>query len=292
MDGLDYSSFLLSCSPPRFDVSLLSCLNIRPSASPSENCRVEVSSEKLEQADKNKEQDKEQDKESECEDGVTDDNEDDFDDIVDSSYQPELERESAEHRNQRIKAWESSYNSGEVMNNPETRKVVFADESGLKLVEEIADEDACSALSDCTSYDSFQSCLYESNFKLPLPREHFTLKLLSQNICLEKVTISSDSIFGVVWICSHCDGDKSVAVRCTYDDWESFSDQGAIYVGKGSLPMNTKVDFEIFEFELLLRSSLMSLGSGLVFAVVLKTKADGKEFWDNNDDKNYILKLI
>lgn len=290
MDGLDYSSFLLSCSPPRFDVSLLSCLNIRPSASPSENCRVEVSSEKLEQAEENKEKDKEQDKEPEYEDG--DDNDDDFDDTIDGSFQPELERESTERRNQRIKAWESSYNSEEVLSNSETRKVVFADESGLKLEEEIADEDSCPALSDCPRYDIFQSCLYESNFKLPLPRERFTSKLLSQNICLEKVTISSDSIFGVVWICSHCNGDKTVDVRCTYDDWESFSDQGAVYVGKGSLPMSMKVDFEIFEFELLLRSSLMSLGSGLIFAVVLKTKADGKEFWDNNGNKNYILKLI
>ena len=282
MDGLDYSSFLLSCSPPRFDVSLLSCLNIRPATTPSENCRDEVSNEKPDQAE---------DKEPECEGSVTDDNEDDFDDVIDISYQPELERESEEHRNQRIKAWESSYNSEKTVNSPESRKVVFADESGLELTEEILDEEACSALSDCPSYDSFQSCLYDSNFKLPLPREQFTSKLLSQNVCLEKVTISSDSIFGVVWICSHFDGDKTVTIRSTYDDWESFSDQAAVYVGKGSLPMSTKVDFEIFEFELLLTSSLMSMGSGLIFAVVLKT-ADGKEFWDNNGDENYIVKLM
>ncbi|KAK2142808.1 hypothetical protein LSH36_912g01030 [Paralvinella palmiformis] len=108
----------------------------------------------------------------------------------------------------------------------------------------------------------------------------FRNKLESSNVALENVILKDYTLVGTIKV-KNIAFEKKVAIRYTTNGWKSFRDVNATYVptsNKGSLPYDT------FSFELEV-SPKQDTASKLEFAVLYSVHDN--EYWDNNSGQNY-----
>ncbi|KAJ4475628.1 putative phosphatase regulatory subunit-domain-containing protein [Lentinula aciculospora] len=111
-----------------------------------------------------------------------------------------------------------------------------------------------------------------------------SLNLLA-DIVLEEMKLGLDesSIVGRVRV-RNLSFQKWVAVRFTFDDWQTTSEVTAKYTGSYSS------EFDFFEFSIRL-SDLVARIEEKTLVVALRYNVNGKEIWDNNFGRNYVVKF-
>ncbi|KAI4480397.1 hypothetical protein M0802_014258 [Mischocyttarus mexicanus] len=111
----------------------------------------------------------------------------------------------------------------------------------------------------------------------------FRRKLDQENVSLENVIIreSEQALVGTVKV-RNLAYDKEVIVRASNDNWNTHEDNYCTYVEQPGAPALILYDTFRFRLTLPLKSDVIE------FCVRYRT--DGKEFWDNNEGKNYIVR--
>jgi protein phosphatase 1 regulatory subunit 3A/B/C/D/E len=192
---------------------------------------------------------------------------------------------------------------------PANKAVRFADAFGLDLttVKHIFNTDCpptvpasakkhlnCSEYEDASDGDEIgmdresrrmrlSMCLHPC-FPQPGDNPNFMKRVLDQNVCLERVSLSDSGthlLKGTVRVKNLC-YHKKVAIRVTYNDWRSFTDIPATYVNSPDGGLT-----DCFAFQVFLTLDLLE-DQRLQFAIQYKTDQD-EEFWDNSFGKNYVL---
>lgn len=98
-------------------------------------------------------------------------------------------------------------------------------------------------------------------------------------VSLENVIIKDYTVLGTVKV-KNITFEKKVFLRCTFDSWETHMDVESKYVSYSDT--NTVFDTFSFEFEV---PTNFDQQKKMEFAVCFV--ADDKEYWDNNEGKNY-----
>ncbi|XP_062622215.1 protein phosphatase 1 regulatory subunit 3B-like isoform X1 [Saccostrea cucullata] len=107
----------------------------------------------------------------------------------------------------------------------------------------------------------------------------FRDKLEKYCVSLENVIIRDYTVLGTVKV-KNLSFEKKVFLRCTFDSWETHMDVDSKYVPYSDT--NTVFDTFSFEFEV---PTNFDQQKKMEFAVCYE--ADGKQYWDNNEGKNY-----
>lgn len=179
---------------------------------------------------------------------------------------------------------------------PRCNKVRFADSLGLELAEvkvfNTGDNpfiplhvlSRLSINSDlCCSQDLEVSLQYlEPDFKQPVDCEDFLDRLRQYGVCLEHVTSSEElEISGTIQVLN-LTFEKTVTVRYSFTNWKTHSDVPAVWQRNDNTGI---LNLDIFAFTITLPPFLTQICSAIEFAI--KYEVDGKEFWDNNQGRNY-----
>ncbi|XP_013780313.1 glycogen-binding subunit 76A-like [Limulus polyphemus] len=127
---------------------------------------------------------------------------------------------------------------------------------------------------------SHSSCTLIPLFPQPITRNDFLDRIRSQKICLENIIASDLNVKCHVRVLN-ISFEKLVLARYTTNEWLTYDDVLANYV-------HGSCDGWSDKFSLNFLVPGMSQGQRLIFAV--RFLANGQEFWDNNDGKNYILR--
>lgn len=98
-------------------------------------------------------------------------------------------------------------------------------------------------------------------------------------VSLENVIIKDYTLLGTVKV-KNITFEKKVFLRCTFDSWETHVDVESKYVTYS----DTNSIFDTFSFEFEVPTNF-DQQKKMEFAVCFV--ADGKEYWDNNEGKNY-----
>lgn len=107
----------------------------------------------------------------------------------------------------------------------------------------------------------------------------FRDKLDKSFVSLENVIIKDYTLLGTVKV-KNITFHKKVFLRCTFDSWETHMDVESNYVSYS----DTNAVFDTFSFEFEVPTNF-DQQKQMEFAVCFE--ADGKQYWDNNDGKNY-----
>ena len=110
----------------------------------------------------------------------------------------------------------------------------------------------------------------------------FREKLEKFNISLENVILKDYSLQGTIKV-KNIAFEKRVFVRCTFDSWLSHMDIDATFVNmknKGHTALDT------FSFQI---SVPPTVDPKRTIQFVICYEVDGKEFWDNNNEQNYVV---
>jgi len=204
----------------------------------------------------------------------------------------------------RIRSWETSYNcDSEALKrkeNEEHRKVKFADAAGLALskvrvIQETSDDPpdlGSYVMHNCVNSEhvnkltSSQSASHLAvNFTQPAASYlAFREKVMTHCVSLENVVVRDNfKLVGTVKV-KNVACNKAVTIRCTFNSWESSQDVAAKPV---SSEQSTFGLFVTFTFEVTVPSTVSLVHGAIQFAVCYE--ADGQEYWDNNNDQNYII---
>ncbi|KAF9060709.1 putative phosphatase regulatory subunit-domain-containing protein [Rhodocollybia butyracea] len=108
---------------------------------------------------------------------------------------------------------------------------------------------------------------------------------LNTDIVLEEMKLSLDglSIVGRIRV-RNVSFQKWVAVRFTFDDWQTTSEVTAKYIE------STSPEFDVFGFTIRL-TDLIARIEEKTLIVALRYNVDGREIWDNNFGRNYVVKF-
>ena len=111
----------------------------------------------------------------------------------------------------------------------------------------------------------------------------FRRKLDQENVSLENVILreSEHCLVGTIKV-RNLAYDKEVVVRVSNDSWSTHEDVHCTYVEQPGAPALILYDTFRFRLTLPLKSNLVE------FCVRYRT--DGKEYWDNNEGKNFIVR--
>lgn len=115
-------------------------------------------------------------------------------------------------------------------------------------------------------------------FTQPASDDKFIDRVMERNVCLENVVFCGFAMVGTVKV-KNIAFAKEVTARYTVDGWKSYRDVWADYVPKSSDGQTDR-----FQFRISIPQDL-DVGGKLEFAVRYCTT--GKEYWDNNFDRNY-----
>ena len=113
----------------------------------------------------------------------------------------------------------------------------------------------------------------------------FRDKVEKSYVCLENVILKDYDVVGTIKV-NNISFEKTVFVRCTYDNWHTFKDVPATYIpgpGDGSGRGNM---FDTFSFEFSVPTNL-EVKNKIEFAVCFK--AGAAQYWDNNTGSNYLI---
>lgn len=116
---------------------------------------------------------------------------------------------------------------------------------------------------------------------------HFLHRLREQKVCLERVLCFELGVIGITQVLN-LDFEKDVTARFSFTEWKNSSETQASWVstvtktweGGGQLSCDT------FRFHLPVPPFLQP---GAVLEFAIRYKVCGREYWDNNDGKNYKL---
>jgi hypothetical protein len=95
--------------------------------------------------------------------------------------------------------------------------------------------------------------------------------------------------------------EKQVTVRHSFDYWKTYQEIDASFHESITTAAAKKKEWDIFTFDIDIPSSLISVSSSLkghqhikpiTCWIALRYKVIGREFWDNNDGKNYQVEII
>lgn len=111
----------------------------------------------------------------------------------------------------------------------------------------------------------------------------FRQKLDQENVSLENVIVkeSEQCLVGTIKV-RNLAYDKEVVVRVSNDSWKTHEDVHCTYVEQPGSPALILYDTFRFRLTLPLKSNVIE------FCVRYRT--DGKEYWDNNEEKNFIVR--
>ena len=176
-----------------------------------------------------------------------------------------------------------------------TKKVSFADDIGLALenikeVTEAFDVPPCFSENLITKLGLDQPVcfvdplLFAFNFAQPAADYmEFRNKLETNKVCLEKVTAKDRKLIGTIRV-KNISFEKTVTVRCSFDEWKSFVDFVAVYVPSGNSQYDT------FSFEIGVPSQLVA-GRKLHFAICFQA-SNSQQYWDSNGGDNYEVECL
>ncbi|CAD6202647.1 GSCOCG00009696001-RA-CDS [Cotesia congregata] len=115
----------------------------------------------------------------------------------------------------------------------------------------------------------------------------FRQKLDQNSVCLENVIIreAEECLDGTIKV-KNVAYDKEVLVRTSRDNWKSHEDVYCTFVQQmGANAIQPKfILYDTFKF----RVTLPANADKIEFCVCYRV--NGQEFWDNNDEKNYVVK--
>ena len=111
----------------------------------------------------------------------------------------------------------------------------------------------------------------------------FRERLERLSVSLENVILKDYNIMGTVKV-KNIAFEKKVKVRFTYDSWESFTDVYASYVSNRQT--NAHSPYDTFAFEIQVPPNF-DVKKSIEFVVCYD--AGTTEYWDNNNDNNYIV---
>lgn len=115
-------------------------------------------------------------------------------------------------------------------------------------------------------------------FTQPASEEKFIDRVIERNVCLENVVFCGFAMVGTVKV-KNIAFAKEVTARYTVDGWNSYRDVWADYV-----PKSSDGETDRFQFRISIPQDL-DVGGKLEFAIRYCTA--GKEYWDNNFNRNY-----
>lgn len=175
------------------------------------------------------------------------------------------------------------------------KRVQFADMKGLNLANvrhfDISDSDdaneTCNVSSGLRCHPPNQELQHASDlipaFDMPASSLGFDMKSSRLGVALESITITDSEVKGVIRVMKS-NARREVGVRCTLNNWLTFSDLPAV------LRLNEEKAQQWEKFDFILHAPLcFNKDSSVHFAVYCRT--DLGEYWDNNDGENYTLKL-
>lgn len=110
--------------------------------------------------------------------------------------------------------------------------------------------------------------------------EALVSKTLQNGVCLKSVNTIGTNLTGVVAVANY-GYKKEVHIRYTLDNWCTYADVPALYIS-GSIAEN----IDMFSFSLFLPQSL-PVGAKCEFCI--RFACAGKEYWDNNNQANYVV---
>lgn len=135
----------------------------------------------------------------------------------------------------------------------------------------------------CCSQDLEVALQYlEPDFQQPADCANFLERLCQYYVCLEHVTCSEElGISGTirVWNLAF---EKTVTVRYSFTNWKTYSDVLAVWQKPNEVG---NLNSDTFAFNIALPPFLMQICSAMQFAI--RYQVAGKEFWDNNQGRNY-----
>ncbi|GIX78476.1 glycogen-binding subunit 76A [Caerostris extrusa] len=113
----------------------------------------------------------------------------------------------------------------------------------------------------------------------------FIGRLKKLKVCLHSVSTADNTVYGIISVVVNVTFHKTVFVRYTANGWASYHDELATYLDGSSVDDTDKFSFTLFCNP----SDLCTRGHSLFFAVCFET-AEGRQYWDSNDGKNYCIK--
>jgi len=120
-------------------------------------------------------------------------------------------------------------------------------------------------------------------FTEPCKTSSFFERVYSQNVCLESIVCDDFVVAGSIRV-TNLGFAKEVTVRFTLDNWKSYREIWADYF---SSSMDGKTDKFWFRIAVPVDSAV---DQEMKFAI--RYCIGGREFWDNNLNRNYKIKLI
>lgn len=180
----------------------------------------------------------------------------------------------------------------EEIKHSKKRRITFADAEGLPLTEirrlSITDTSYTPGMivpkidnraPTTNSTKTGTSITRSFKFTQPASSPDFMNRVSSQQISLESVSLNNQGtiIHGSVRV-SNIAYDKEVVVRWTRNNWLSFRESQCLYCNTSDNRVTDR-----FAFSLILSDT----HSNVEF--IIRYKVNGAEYWDNNNEQNYIL---
>lgn len=120
-------------------------------------------------------------------------------------------------------------------------------------------------------------------FSQPAASDSFFTKVRNQKVSLENAIINGLTITGFVRV-ANIGFHKSVRIRYTHNGWSSFYDIAGTYVQNSCDGPTDRFSFSI------VAPPYFGPGSRLEFAI--NYIAEGMEYWDNNEGRNYVFECF
>lgn len=170
--------------------------------------------------------------------------------------------------------------------DPRKKGVVFADALGLALAtvrhfsRPFFDEDPLVlAMASLRVLRPFSTSTYTLHFQPPAHDYNgFRAKLNKQQVCLEQCAVQGAVVAGTIRV-RNLGYEKRVTLRVSYDNWQSHYDLLCSYLRDPYGGQET----DMFSFRLPLAPGTQRAEFCICFW------CQGKEYWDNNEGKNYAL---
>ncbi|XP_029306445.1 protein phosphatase 1 regulatory subunit 3C-B [Cottoperca gobio] len=186
------------------------------------------------------------------------------------------------------------------------KKVVFADTKGMSLTaihvfskfdDEPYKNKRCRGITEDLQFDMTDLETATMDLKISSVRNlaldfkqpsadylDFRNRLIQNSVCLENCSLQQRSLTGTIKV-RNMGFEKSVQLRATFDSWAGFTDVECSFMNN----VYSCQDTDTFAFVLELPAYIPP-HKRVEFCICFK--AQDQIFWDNNDDKNYVLKHV
>ncbi|KNZ60114.1 hypothetical protein VP01_1609g8 [Puccinia sorghi] len=116
----------------------------------------------------------------------------------------------------------------------------------------------------------------------------------SNHVCLQSLELAPDgkNLKGLVMV-ENLSFEKRVAVRFTFDRWQTVSEVTADYLRSSQTPTNTEkliLSVDLFAFTIKLQDVLARIEERQM-EIAVRYRAAGGEYWDNNSNANYHVRF-